>query len=116
MATIAPPAPTGATTTGFPNAAVAQCLHDELVAAVTAMAGIKNIPLPSNPSQIPTMPVQVDSLVCVDILCAVEPLLGGIELPESVVKTGGYGSIDSAIRNMIPRIEKEWKKLKGAKP
>ena len=114
MATIAPPAPMAATT--FPTAKVEQCLRAELVAAITAMAKIRNIPLPSNPSQIPAMPVQVDSLVCVDILCAVEPILGGIELPESVVKAGGYGSIDSAVKNMIPRIQKEYEKLKGSKP
>lgn len=111
MATIAPTAPT---ITAFPTAQVEACLHAELVQAITAMAKIKGTPLPSTPSQVRVMPVQIDSLVCVDILCAVEPIIG-IELPESVVKAGGYGSIDNAIKNLIPRIEKEWIK-KGAKP
>ena len=111
MATIAPAAPA---TKLFPTAAVETCLHDELVEAIKAMAKIKGTPLPTAPAQVRVMPVQVDSLVCVDILCAVEPIIG-IELPESVVKAGGYGSIDSAIKNLIPRIEAEWKK-KGAKP
>ena len=115
MATFAPVASITIATTAFPTTQVEQCLHDELVVAITAMAKIKGIPLPSNPAQVRVMPVQVDSLVCVDVLCAVEPILGGVELPEGVVKTGGYGSIDSAIKNMIPRIEKEWIKLKGAK-
>ncbi len=111
MATIAPTAPT---TTAFPTAQVEACLQAELLHAITAMAKIKGTPLPSTPSQVRVMPVQVDSLVCVDVLCAIEPILG-IELPESVVKAGGYGSIDSAIKNLIPRIEKEWNK-KGTKP
>jgi hypothetical protein len=35
--------------------------------------------------------------VCVEILCAVEPIIR-IELPEKVVKAGGYGSMDNAIK------------------
>ncbi|KRB86709.1 hypothetical protein ASE00_08490 [Sphingomonas sp. Root710] len=111
MATIAPAAPQ---TTAFPITAVETCLHDELMQTIKSMAKIKGIALPSIDAQIRAMPVQVDSLVCVDILCAVEPIIG-IELPESVVKAGGYGSIDNAIKNLIPRIEAEWKK-KGGKP
>lgn len=111
MATIAPAVPQ---TTSFPTTAVETCLHGELLHTIKSMAKIKGIPLPSVDAQIRAMPVQVDSLVCVDILCAVEPIIG-IELPESVVKAGGYGSIDNAIKNLIPRIEAEWKK-KGGKP
>ncbi|WP_242187223.1 hypothetical protein [Sphingomonas sp. CARO-RG-8B-R24-01] len=111
MATIAPAPPV---TTAFPKAAVEQCLLDELVEAIKAVAKIKGTPLPTGPGQVRMMPVQVDSLVCVDILCAIEPILK-IELPESVVRAGGYGSIDSAIANLVPRIQKEWIK-KGGKP
>ena len=113
MATIAPPSPT---TTAFPTALVEACLVAELTEAVGAFARIKGTPLPATPAQIRIMPVQIDSIVCVDILCAVEPVLGGIELPETVVKAGGYGSIDSAVKNMLPRIEKEWKKRNGVTP
>lgn len=112
MATIAPPAPA---TIAFPTAAVETCLHDELIETIKAMAKIKGIVLPSNLAQVRIMPVQIDSLVCVDILCAVEPIVG-VELPEGVVRAGGYGSIDSAIKNLIPRIEAEWKKKQGTKP
>lgn len=112
MATLAPPAPA---VTAFPTAAVEACFRDELIETIKSLAKIKGLSLPTAPAQIATTSVQIDSLVCVEILCAVEPIVG-IELPEKVVKAGGYGSIDAAIKNLIPCIEKEWKKQKGLKP
>lgn len=112
MATIAPPAPAIAV---FPAGAVEACLRNELIDTIKSLAKIKGIVLPSNPAQIATKSIQIDSLVCVEILCAVEPILQ-VELPEKVVKSGGYGSIDAAIKYLIPRIEAEWKKQKGQKP
>jgi len=111
MATIAPPTPT---TTAFPRVAVEACLRDELIETLRSMAKIKGVAVPSNHAQMATMSVQIDSLVCVDILCAVEPIVK-FELPEKVVKAGGYGSIDAAIAHMLPRIEAEWNK-KGVVP
>ena len=49
----------------------------------------------------------------VSILCAVEPIVG-FELPESVVQAGGYTSVKSALGQLLPRLEKEWMKKKGA--
>lgn len=112
MATLAPPAPAISV---FPTAAVETCLRDELVETIKSLAKIKGLSLPTTPAQIVTTSVQIDSLVCVEILCAVEPILQ-IELPEKVVKAGGYASIDAALKNLIPRIEAEWKKKKGLKP
>jgi hypothetical protein len=71
--------------------------------------------LPTAPGQIAKAAVQVDSLVVVSILCAVEPIVG-FELPDSVVRAGGYASVESALGHLLPRIEKEWMKRKGAKP
>ena len=112
MATLAPPAPAVIV---FPMAAVKACLRDELVETIKSLAKIKGLTLPATPAQIATSSLQIDSLVCVEILCAIEPIVG-IELPEKVVKTGGYGSIETAIKNLIPRIEAKWKKQKGLKP
>ena len=47
----------------------------------------------------------------VAILCAVEPIVG-FELSESVVRAGGYTSIDNALGQLLPRLEKEWTKKK----
>ena len=99
----------------YPSTAVAQCLHDELLEVVKAEALIKGIALPSFPAQIVKAAVSVDSLVVVSILCAIEPIVG-FELPEHVVRTGGYGSVESALGHLLPGIEAQWNKKKGAKP
>lgn len=98
----------------FPLAAVEAKLRDELVEAVTIEASIRGMPLPTAPADIAKASVHVDSLVVVSILCAVEPIVG-FELPESVVRAGGYTSVDSALGQLLPRLEKEWTKKKGAK-
>lgn len=116
VSTIAPPAPASSTVAApFPRAAVEKCLHDELIETVKAEAGIKGVALPSAPADIAKTSLQVDSLVVVSILCAVEPIVG-FELPESVVRAGGYGSVVSALEHLLPRIEAQWIKHKGGKP
>jgi len=59
--------------------------------------------------------VPLDSLSVVDTLCAVEQVLD-IELRDSIVRTGGYNSIEKAIDDLLPKIERVWVKKKGSKP
>jgi len=110
--TAPPPAPALAP---FPAAAVEASLRAELLEAIKAEALIKGAALPVAPADLAKAPVPIDSLVAVCILCAVEPIVG-FELPESVVRAGGYVSVESALGHMLPRIENEWIKRKGAKP
>jgi hypothetical protein len=90
-------------------------LRAELIEAAKIEASIRGIALPAAPDQIAKAPVQVDSLVVVSILCTVEPIVG-FEIPDSVVRAGGYVSVESALGQLLPRIEKEWMKRKGHKP
>lgn len=96
----------------FPGAEVAARLKDELIEAVKEDAAIKGLALPAQMEDILSLPTQVDSLVVVAILCAIEPIVG-FELPESLVRTGGYRSVVTALDHLLPRIEKEWVKQKG---
>jgi hypothetical protein len=89
-------------------------LRDELIETVKAEAAVKGASLPSAPADIAKTSFQVDSLVVVSILCTVEPIVG-FELPDSVVRAGGYSSVDSALADLLPRIESQWSK-KGGKP
>lgn len=98
----------------FPSATVEAKLRDELVEAVKIEASIRGVPLPTNPAQIARESIHVDSLLVVSILCAVDSIVG-FELPETVVRTGGYTSVDSALGQLLPRLEKEWIKKYGAK-
>lgn len=83
--------------------------------AVKATAAVKGLALPAAPLDIAKTPFEVDSLVVVSILCAVEPILG-VELSEQVVRTGGYSSVQSAIDHLMPCIEAQWVSKKGTWP
>ena len=114
---IAPPAAPAspAKAVPFPKAAVEACLRDELIETIKAEAGVKGVALPTAPADIAKISFQVDSLVVVSILCTVEPIVG-FELPDSVVRAGGYDSVDSALAHLLPRIEAQWIKKRGGKP
>ena len=111
VTTLAPPAVVAAP---FPASAVVAGLRAELIEAVRAESQIRGVALPATSAGIGSMAFQVDSLVVVSILCAVEPIVG-FELPDDVVRTGGYGSVDVALAQLLPRIEAQWKKRKGGK-
>lgn len=101
--------------TAFPTAAVEAALRSELIEAVKGEAAIRGVALPTSTALIGKTAFQVDSLVVVSILCEVEPIVG-FALPDSVVRAGGYGSVDSALAQLVPRIEAQWKKRRGTKP
>jgi hypothetical protein len=105
MATMTPAVPLLA----FPRAEVEACLRNELVEAIETEASVKGIALPAAPEQIATTSFEIDSLVVVSILCAIESIIE-IELPETVVRTGGYSSVEHAVECLLPRIEKQWLK------
>jgi hypothetical protein len=93
------------TATGaFPVAAVEAALRGELLAAVQVEASLRGAVLPANPS---AAVFEIDSLVVVDLLCALEPLMG-FEIQEDVVRAGGYDSIEDAVRHLMPTLEREW--------
>lgn len=96
----------------FPRVDVEAKLLAELLQQVKSEAAIKGLTLPSSDAAIIKAGIQIDSLVTVDILITVEPILG-FELPQHVVRTGGYVSIEAAMAHLMPRIEKQWKKKHG---
>lgn len=99
----------------FPRAEIEACLRTELIDTIKAEASIKGVSLPESPAQIAKTAFEIDSLVVVSILCAVESIVG-FELPDAVVRAGGYASVESALKYLLPRIEQQWLKRKGVKP
>jgi hypothetical protein len=91
-------------------AAVEAALRGELLHSVESIAAIHGVAMPAGLAQQASMSIHIDSLVVVELLCSVEPVLGGATLRDHVVKAGGYGSIDEAVGHLMPRIEKEWTK------
>lgn len=106
MTTVTLPAPA---CTSFPTAAVTSCLRDELIRAIRSEASVKGIALPDDPAAIINTAFQIDSLVVVSILCNVEPLIG-FDLVESVVRVGGYESVENALKHLCSSIEAQWNK------
>ena len=96
----------------FPTAEIEARLVAELIEAVKAEAEIKEIDIPPTVAEQRAMKIAIDSLVVVDLLVAVEPILG-FELKDNVVRKGGYATVDDAAAHLLPRIEKEWVKRKG---
>jgi hypothetical protein len=115
VSTFVPAPPRQVTTTPFPLAAVEACLRNELLEAVRAEAGIKSIALPSTSADISNVSFHIDSLVVISILCAVEPIIG-FDLRDSVVRAGGYESVESALGQLLPRIQAQWSIQKGGTP
>lgn len=97
----------------FPAAAVEACLRSELIDIVKAEAQLSGVVLPKTTSAICGATIQIDSLSVVSILCAVEPIVG-MELPDQVVRSGGYRSVDQAVSQLVREIEKQWNR-KGSK-
>jgi hypothetical protein len=98
----------------FPAADVEACLTEELLEAVRIEASLRGLPMPPSPAAAASRTVEIDSLVVVDLLCAVEPVLG-FKLPQGVVRAGGYHSANEAVAHLMPRIEREWSRRRGGK-
>ena len=96
----------------FPKADVEAQLATELIKAAKVAAELQEIDVPETSAGQRSMETTIDSLVVVELLITVEPILG-IELKDGVVREGGYVSVEKAIEHLLPRIEKEWIKRKG---
>ena len=98
----------------FPKAEVEAQLANELIEAAKVEAEIREIDVPATPAGQRAMQIGIDSLIVVELLITVEPILG-FELKDGVVREGGYASVDKAMEHLLPRIEREWTKRKGKK-
>jgi hypothetical protein len=98
----------------FPLEAVVKALVDDLILVATAEAQVRGMALPSDRPGIMVASVPMDSLSVVATLIAVENILK-FELKESMVRTGGYDSIQAAVNHLVPRIQVAWDRKKGHK-
>ena len=96
-------------TSPFPLADVELVLRDELIEAAEVEAATQGATFPSSPAQASVAPVRLDSLAVVDLLCALEPVLGFAPM-DTTVRTGGYGSVEEAVSHLMPRLEAQWRK------
>jgi acyl carrier protein len=103
-------------TTAFSRTAVEAKLRDALLESANSDASLKGIALPSDAIGQAAASVRLDSLDVVNLLCDIEPIVG-FELKDSLVRAGGYNSVNQAMDHLMPRIELAWEKNgnKGSK-
>lgn len=104
--------PTTTKTKLFPKQDLELVLRDELIMAAEAEATMHGIALPASSGVAALAPVPMDSLVVVELLCAVEPVLG-FKPTDATVRTGGYNSVQDALDHLMPRLEQQWHKKHG---
>lgn len=91
--------------TGFPQKAVEDCV----ATALNDQAGTQSI-LQGCPSTTPTggsWEPEVDSLVVVEIICAIEEQLG-MSLPQSFIPRGGYASKEECTTDLVGQAKAVW--------
>jgi hypothetical protein len=89
----------------FPAKAIAECLSEELVGEVKAALERKGEDLPAG--KLTHLPIFIDSLSVVETLCVLDDVLP-FSVDESVVRAGGYDSIEAAVNDVVTRIEGKW--------
>jgi acyl carrier protein len=83
----------------FPAAQVEACIRD----ALSHQAADQAILRPHLPSWEP----EVDSLVAVEIICAVEEMLG-LKLPATFSPRGGYDSAEACVNDLMSQAQMVW--------
>jgi hypothetical protein len=100
----------------YPAAAVAAVMQEELLRSVRSRFRRKGQPLPKADTDVVVLAVEIDSLTVVELLSNLDDILP-FKVTECVVKAGGYGSIEAAVKHVVGRIEIKWKKHHvGGKP
>lgn len=106
--------PTAVSTTqsaAFPAAQVDACIRDTLAIQAADQAILR--PTRSQiPGIVPTnsWEPEIDSLVAVEVICAVEELLG-IKLPATFSPKGGYDSTEACVNDLLSEASAAWNKL-----
>src|SRR5947209_4999215 len=93
----------------YPAAGVASLMRDELLTAVRSTYRRKGLPLPADDASLVIKPVEIDSQLVVETLQVLDDILP-FKVTESVVKAGGYSSIEAAVAHVTGGVEKKWTK------
>jgi acyl carrier protein len=97
------PASPAQTTAAFPTAAVEACIREELSRQADGQSLLR-MPKPSDGA---SWEPEIDSLVVVEIICAVEDLLN-VKLPETFTPRGGYENAEDCIGDLLSAASSVW--------
>ena len=90
----------------FPRADVEARLRTELATQAADQAVLRD-QRPPGPLARSAWEPEIDSLVAVDLICAIEEQLG-LKLPASFAPRGGYVTAEDCIRDLMAKTEAVW--------
>ncbi|MDE2166245.1 MAG: hypothetical protein KGJ66_07895 [Alphaproteobacteria bacterium] len=98
------------TVPSFPTGEIEACIRDFLADEGAMQAALHGGAAPAGGpgSAIGPQPV-IDSLVVVEVLLEIEPKVP-FALPDSLVRAGGYDSVDEVVQHLMPQLERRWRK------
>ncbi len=93
----------------FPAAEIEACIRDFLTEEATMQAALHGCAgaVTEMGTTFGPQPV-IDSLVVVEVLIELEPKVP-FALPESLIRPGGYDSVDEVVADLVPRLERRWR-------
>lgn len=90
----------------FPRAAVEARLRAALATQAADQAVLRDRPPPTPLARSAWEP-EINSLVAVELICAIEEQLG-LKLPASFAPRGGYVSAEDCVRDLLTKTEAVW--------
>jgi acyl carrier protein len=90
----------------FPRVAVEARLRAALDTQAADQAVLRDRPPPAPMARSAWEP-EIDSLVAVELICAIEEQLG-LKLPASFAPRGGYASAEDCVRDLMAKTEAVW--------
>ena len=90
----------------FPRAVVEARLRGALATQAADQAVLRDRPPPVSLPRSAWEP-EIDSLVAVELICAIEEQLG-LKLPASFAPKGGYISAEDCVRDLLAKTEAVW--------
>ncbi len=93
----------------FPAAQIESQLRMQIAAEAKVQAQLRGTGTGSNPSlrQSSKAEPEIDSLVAVEALTVIESLVP-FALSESLIRPGGYTSVNDFIDDLLPKVKNQW--------
>lgn len=88
---------------GFPARDIEKCIRDALADQAGAQSALR--PRPTSACE-----PEIDSLVVVEIICAIEEILG-VSLPASFAPRGGYEDAEACVADLLAETRAVWADL-----
>ena len=99
----------------FPASEIESCIRDFLAEEATMQAELRGSGETGTEKGATLGPQPViDSLVVVEVLIELEPMIP-FPLPESLIRAGGYDSVDVVVTDLVPQLQRRWRKQHGEK-